>query len=322
MTVLVTGAAGFIGSHLVERLLETTNDSILALDNFNDYYKPDLKRQNVTAFADDPRVTLVEVDVCDGGAVRRLFEMHAIRNVFHLAAYAGVRASVARPELYVKNNVEGTLMLLEAARLHPVDRFVLASSSTVYGKGVEPPFVEDRPLGIPQSPYGATKRAAELLGFTYLSLHDVPVVCVRPFSVYGPRLRPDLALMIFSAAIQEGRPIPLYGDGSVRRDFTHVRDMCDGVLAAMTAKNVVGEAINLGHNEPIEIRKVIAALEKEFGKQANIDYQPARPEDMPMTCADLTKAQRLLGYKPKVDFADGVTQFVEWFRGREAGASS
>ena len=314
MTVLVTGAAGFIGSHLVERLLETTTERIVGLDNFNDYYAPELKRRNVAGFADNERVELVEIDLRDADAVDDLLATHRIERIVHLAAYAGVRASVAQPELYVDNNVRGTLSLLEAARKHPVQRLVLASSSTVYGQGVEAPFVEDGPLGIPQSPYGATKRAAELLGFTYWSLHGVPVVCVRPFSVYGPRLRPDLALSIFAKAIEEGRSIPLYGDGSVRRDFTHVRDMCDGVLAAMSAEGVEGEAINLGHAHPIEMREVIRALEQQFGRAAKIEYLPARAEDMPLTCADLSKAQRLLGYRPQIDFADGVADFVAWFR--------
>ena len=314
MTVLVTGAAGFIGSHLVERLLQVSSDSIIALDNFNDYYDPDLKRRNVAGFASHARVSLVEMDLRRGDEVRRLFDEHEIHRVVHLAAYAGVRFSVASPGVYVDNNIGGTLSLLEAARARPVERFVLASSSTVYGRGTEAPFVEDRPLGIPQSPYGATKRAAELLGLTYHALHNVPVVCLRPFSVYGPRLRPDLALSVFAMAIHRGQTIPLFGDGSVRRDFTHVRDMCDGVIAAMHADGVVGEAINLGHASPIEMREVIAALERHFGRPANIERLPPRPEDMPLTCADLSKARRLLDYRPTIDFADGVADFVEWFR--------
>ncbi len=312
MSILVTGGAGFIGSHLIERLLTAGEQSIVALDNFNDYYDPALKRANIAGFADSPHVTVVEGTFCDQQAMHRLFEEHDVRVVVHLGAYAGVRPSVERPHLYQESNVHGTLCLLEAARRRPVDRFLIASSSTVYGAGAAAPFKEDAPLGTPLSPYGATKRAAELLGLTYHGLHDVPVVCFRPFSVYGPRLRPDLAMTIFTAAIREGRPLPLFGNGSIRRDFTHISDICAGIMAAITAEEAVGECINLGHSEPIEIRQLIAMLEDALGKKAQIDFQPEKPGEMPITYADLAKAERILGYRPKVTFAEGVPEFVQW----------
>ena len=314
MSVLVTGGAGFVGSRIVERLLRESSETLVCLDNFNDYYDPALKRDNVRGFAANSRVAMIEESFCNLESMRALFAQHQIRQVIHLGAYAGVRPSVINPFVYVENNVRGTLVLLEAAREFPVERFLLASSSTVYGRGAAAPFNEDQPLGIPMSPYGASKRAAELLGLTYADLHGVPVVCVRPFSVYGPRLRPDLAMSIFTAAIATGRPFPLFGDGSIRRDFTHVDDICDGLIAALTAENAVGEAINLGHSEPVEIRVLISMLEAEIGRTANIQRQPPVPEDMPMTYADLTKAQRLLNYQPKVPFADGVRDFVAWFK--------
>lgn len=205
MAILVTGGAGFIGSHLIQRLIDERDDDIVSVDNFNDFYDPAQKRANIEGFASQPRVMLIEASICDAPRMERLFAEHDIRHVVHLAAYAGVRYSVDHPHLYQESNVGGTLSLLEAARRHPVERFVLISSSTVYGRGAGVPFVEDAPLGIPMSPYGATKRAAELMGFTYLDLHRVPVVVIRPFSVYGSRLRPDLALTIFTAAILEGR---------------------------------------------------------------------------------------------------------------------
>jgi UDP-glucuronate 4-epimerase len=332
MSVLVTGNAGFIGSHFVEHLLAEGKNKhlraggnveqlragnhprVVGLDSFNDYYDPALKRANVAPWAGDPRVTLVEGDFCDAELVERLFREHAPRVVVHLGAYAGVRYSVEHPLLYERNNVAGTLVLLEAARRHPVERFVLVSSSTVYGAGAVAPFVENAPLGVPLSPYGATKQAAETLGLTYQLLHGVPVVCLRPFSVYGPRLRPDLALTIFCKAIAEGRPLPLFGDGTVLRDFTHVRDLCAGLTAAITAPGVVGQAINLGHDQPIAMRDVIAELERALGHKAIIEQLPSKPGDMPLTHANLTKARRLLGYEPRITFREGVAEFVEWFR--------
>jgi len=313
MSILVTGGAGFIGSHFIEMLLKRTDAPIVALDSFNDYYDPALKRTNILGFADSPQVTVVEETFCDQEAMHRLFTEHDVRSVVHLGAYAGVRPSVDNPHWYQEANVKGTLCLLEAARQHPVDRFLLASSSTVYGGGAAVPFQEDAPLGTPLSPYGASKRAAELLGLTYFGLHEVPVVCLRPFSVYGPRLRPDLAMTIFTAAIYEGRSLPLFGDGSIRRDFTHISDICEGLYSAMSAPDAVGECINLGHSEPIEVRQLIAMLEDALGKQAVIDYQDEKPGEMPVTFADLTKAERILGYQPKVTFAEGVPEYVAWY---------
>lgn len=314
MTTLVTGGAGFIGSHFIERLLVEGDGRIVCLDNFNDFYDPAVKRANAAAFAGDPRVALVEGTFCDAAAMRRLFVQQQVARVVHLGAYAGVRPSVENPFIYEQTNVGGTLALLEAARHQPVERFLLISSSTVYGHPATAPFVEDAPLGRPLSPYGATKRAAELLGLTYLELHRVPVVCLRPFSVYGPRLRPDLALSVFAAAILDGRRLPLFGDGTIRRDFTHVSDICAGLSAALVRDGVVGEALNLGHAEPIEMREVISLLERALGKPARIDQQPAKPGDMPLTCADLTKSERLLGYRPSVAFEEGVREFAEWFK--------
>ncbi|MBI3839350.1 MAG: GDP-mannose 4,6-dehydratase [Planctomycetia bacterium] len=315
MSILITGGAGFIGSHLIERLLDQSRDRLVCLDNFNDYYDPAIKRANIQGFAGNDRVTIVEESFGELPAMRRLFADHQVRRVVHLGAYAGVRPSVARPLLYVDNNIRGTLVLLETAREFPVERFLLISSSTVYGRGAAVPFREDQPLGVPMSPYGATKRAAELLGLTYVDLHAVPVVCLRPFSVYGPRLRPDLAMTIFTEAIATGRPLPLFGDGSVRRDFTHVDDINRGLIAALTADNVVGQTINLGHSEPVEIRHLIALLEDALKCKANIEHRPAVPEDMPVTFADLSKAERLLDYAPRVPLVEGVRQFVAWYRG-------
>src|SRR5215469_2263669 len=273
MSLLVTGGAGFIGSHLIERVLALGDERVVCLDNFNDFYDPAIKRANTAAFASHPRVKLIEADLCDAPAMRQLFQKHGVARVVHLGAYAGVRPSVANPFIYEQTNVGGTLALLEAARQFPVKRFLLVSSSTVYGHPAVAPFVEDGPLGRPLSPYGASKRAAEVFGQTYFQRHRVPVVCLRPFNVYGPRLRPDLALSIWTKAITGGEKLPLFGDGTIRRDFTHVSDICSGLLAALERPEAVGEAINLGQDEPIELLQVIATLEEAVGQKALIDRQ-------------------------------------------------
>lgn len=317
MSVLVTGGAGFIGSHFIERLLAAEPEAqIVCLDDFNHYYSPSLKRANVAPFQGHNRITIVEGSFCDPAVVEELFRRHAFQRVMHLGGYAGVRTSLSQPLIYEEANVRGTLVLLEAARQFPVERFSFVSSSTVYGVGSAVPFVEDARLGVPLSPYGVTKRAAELLAVHYHQVHGVPTVSLRPFSVYGPRMRPDLAIHVFATAIERGQPIPLFGDGSYRRDFTHVSDVVAGLLATFTSPNVAGEAINLGHHEPVAMINLVRLLEAELGRKAVIDFRPAFEGDMPVTCADLTKARRLLGYRPQVSIAEGVRDFVRWFRGK------
>lgn len=315
MTVLVTGGAGFVGSHLVRRLLDQTEQAVVILDNFNDYYDPRLKRANAALFEKEPRVSLVEDDFCDAQCCEALFARCRFSHVIHLGAYPGVPYSLKEPQLYIDANITGTAVLLETARKYEVQRFLFASSSTVYGRGAQSPFVEDAPLGIPASPYGATKRAAELLGFTWAQLYGLPFTSLRFFNVYGPRLRPELALPVFTRKILAGEPLPLYGDGSVLRDFTHVSDICAGVLSALTAPGIAGEPINLGHNEPVQMLRLISLIEQSAGKKAVIEYFPSRAEDMPLTCADLTKARRLLGYEPRVPIEEGVREYVAWAQG-------
>jgi UDP-glucuronate 4-epimerase len=313
-SILVTGGAGFIGSHLVELLLTQPDLRVVVLDNFNDYYDPQIKRDNIAAIAADSRVPLVEADFRDSAVCRQTLAEHQVKQVIHLGAYPGVPYSLKAPQVYIDNNITGTVSLLEAARQYPIDRFLFASSSTVYGRGAHVPFVEDAPLGTPASPYGATKRSGEILGLTYHALFGIPFTSLRFFNVYGPRLRPELALAVFTRAILAGTPLPLFGDGSVLRDFTHVSDICRGVVSALSAPNIAGQSINLGHNEPIEIRRLIALIESAAGNKAVIEHRAERKEDMPVTCADLTKAGRLLGYKPTVSIEDGVREYVDWFR--------
>ncbi len=315
MSILITGGAGFIGSHLIELLLrESVGLPIVCLDNFNDYYDPRSKRANIRPFANHPAVTVVEQDLCDREAMTRLLAEHRVQYVVHLAAYAGVHASVQCPWIYEQVNVGGTLALLEAARHVPVQRFLLISSSTVYGLGADMPFREDGKMGIPASPYGATKRAAELLGLTYWTRFQVPVVCLRPFSVYGPRVRPDLAMAIFTDRMARGETVHLYGDGTIQRDFTHVRDICAGLKSALTAPHVEGEEINLGFGSPVSMTEVLGLLERQLGVSATIEYHPGRGEDLPVTFASVDKAKRLLNYRPGVSIAEGVADYCEWYR--------
>ncbi|HEX3655325.1 MAG TPA: NAD-dependent epimerase/dehydratase family protein [Pirellulales bacterium] len=313
MAILVTGGAGFIGSHLIERLLATRADDIVCLDNFNDYYDPRLKRANVSSFEQHPRVRIVEGSLCSRRTLKALFQCHAIDVVVHLGAYAGVRASFATPLIYEKTNAGGTLALLDAATRAGVGRFLLASSSTVYGLGAAVPFEEDQPLGTPSSPYGASKRSAELLSLLYHQVHRLPVVILRLFSVYGPRLRPDLAMTIFAKALTTGRAIKLSAGGIVRRDFTYVDDVCDGLLAALDSDRAIGHAINLGSNHPVSMIEMIGMLESAVHARAIIERRAPALGDLPITCADLTKAESLLGYRPRVGLADGIERFAAWF---------
>jgi UDP-glucuronate 4-epimerase len=319
MTVLVTGGAGFIGSHFVRALAEAKLPAeaaarIVVLDNFNPYYDPSLKRANAASLSPLQSVQIVEGDFCDAAAMERLFAEHRFQYVVHLGGSPGVPHSVSHPAEVLHNNVQGTLSLLEAARKYPVERFLFSSSSTVYGQGAAAPFVEDAPLGVPASPYGVSKRAAELLGLNYFRLHQVPFVSLRLFNVYGPRLRPELSLAAFTRAVLRGEPLRLYGDGSVLRDFTHVSDICRGLIAALTAPNVAGECVNLGHNEPVSIRRLISLIESAAGVTVKIDFLPRRGEDLPLTHADLTEAGRLLGYQPTVSIEQGVEEYVAWQR--------
>jgi UDP-glucuronate 4-epimerase len=311
--ILITGAAGFIGSHLVEHIAQSTKATIIGVDNFNDYYSPRLKRTNEIELRALRNFNMVEGDFCSAEFVEALFDRYKFSHVLHLGASAGVRFSVDNPHVYFHTNVDGTLSLLEAVRRHSVDRFIFISSSTVYGKDCESPFREGGRLGTPTSPYGASKRAAELLCETYHFLHAVPVVILRLFSVFGPRLRPDLAMSIFAECFNNNRQIVVYGDGTLQRDFTHVSDICRGIIAALEAPAAVGECINLGHDCPVAINDLLHTMQNAFGRGTPIVYHPARLEDLPVTHADLSKARTILNFRPKISFSEGVSDFVRWY---------
>ena len=311
MRVLVTGGAGFIGSHLVEKLLADGHKAAI-LDDFNDFYDPQIKWSNIASVRDD--VPVFEIDLRDNNAVRTLFHDQKFDAIAHLAARAGVRPSIAQPQLYYDANVSGTLHLLDAARTVGIERFIFASSSSVYGVCKTIPFSEELHLTQTISPYAATKIAGEFLCSTFSHLYQIRVVALRFFTVYGARQRPDLAIHQFTRRILTGRPINQFGDGTTRRDYTYIDDIIQGVMASLKYDGTMFEIINLGESETVELKELIAQLEEAVGKKAKINQLPEQAGDVPLTCADIAKARRLLGYRPTTKLREGLPRFVEWFR--------
>jgi UDP-glucuronate 4-epimerase len=310
MKVLVTGGAGFIGSHLVERLL-TDGNKVAILDDFNDFYDPKIKRTNIAVFASD--VAVHDVDFRDAEKVANVFRNEKFDAVFHVGARAGVRPSIQQPQLYYDTNVAGTLHLLEAARSSGTERFIFASSSSVYGAAKKVPFSEDEHLTQTLSPYAATKIAGEFLCSTYSHLYKIRVVALRYFTVYGARQRPDLAIHQFTRRIHAGEPIDQFGDGTTRRDYTYIDDIIQGTTAALNYDGPGFDVFNLGESDTIQLKDLVAAIENALGKKAKVNRLPEQPGDMPLTCADISKARKLLGYNPKTKFGDGLPRFVDWF---------
>jgi UDP-glucuronate 4-epimerase len=315
-TILVTGAAGFIGSHVAEALVRR-GDRVVGLDNLNDYYDPGRKQANLAevqrAGPEADRFTFVRGDFRDRPLLDRLFGEHPFDSVIHLGAMAGVRVSIQDPHLYYDVNLVGTLNLLEAVRKRRAANFVFASTSSVYGKTDRPLFVEDDPCDRPLAPYAASKRAAEMLGFTYHHLHGVNFTALRFFTVYGPRGRPDMMAYKVADNIFFGREVPLYNNGRMHRDWTYVDDIVSGVVAA--ADRPLGyEAINLGRGQPVLLADFVRLIEERAGRKANLIPAPMPEADVPSTRADVSKAGRLLGYQPRVSVEEGVTRFWEWYQ--------
>jgi len=311
--ILVTGGAGFIGSHLVDRLLAEKRWRVVVVDDFNDFYDPSVKRANVSGHLENSAYRLVEVDIRDRAGLISLFDEMSFDVIVHLAARAGVRPSLKEPQLYAETNINGTLNLLELARESNIKQFVFGSSSSVYGVNAKVPFSEDDPIRNPISPYAATKAAGELLCHTYSHLYGLRCVCLRFFTVYGARQRPDLAIHKFARLISRGEPIPVFGDGTTRRDYTYIDDIIGGVRAAIDYDASNYEVFNLGESRTVELRELIALLEKELDRHAVVDRQPMQPGDVPQTFADITKARKLLGYDPHTQIEEGIKRFVEWF---------
>lgn len=308
--VLLTGGAGFIGSHLAEVLL-ARGCELLILDDLNDYYDPALKQANLEAVRRTGTFEFVQGDICDARLAEELFARFRPAVVVHLAARAGVRPSLEQPALYQRVNVEGTAVLLEAARRHGVERFVFASSSSVYGAASRVPFSEDDPVRAPISPYAASKIAGEALCHVYSHLYGMRIVCLRFFTVYGPRQRPDLAIRKFAQSIAAGWPIPVFGDGTTGRDYTYIDDIVAGILAAMEHEAAF-EVFNLGNSRPVLLHEMIATLERVLGRKAIIDRQPLQPGDVPITYADISKAKRLLGWAPNTPLETGIRNMAAW----------
>ena len=314
MKAIVTGAAGFIGSFMCQRLLKD-GWAVVGVDDFDDFYDPKIKRSNIKDCLQDKRFRLVEDDIRDSAAMNKIAGEGA-DVIVHLAARAGVRPSIEQPALYADVNVNGTVSILEAAKKAGIKKFVFASSSSVYGNNKKVPFSEDDNVDFPISPYAATKKAGELICHTYHHLYGIAMTCLRYFTVYGPRQRPDLAIHKFARLIEQGKPIPVYGDGSMMRDFTYIDDIIDGTIAAIN-KCSGYNIYNLGESRPIKVNDLIVEIEKALGKKAIIERLPLQPGDVERTYADVTKAGRDLGYAPNTDISVGLKRFVEWLRGRD-----
>ncbi|QQS40933.1 MAG: GDP-mannose 4,6-dehydratase [Acidobacteriota bacterium] len=320
--ILVTGGAGFIGSHLVRRLLGEGSWRVSVVDNFCDFYSPACKRENIRGFVDNERFVLHETDIRDVGKLREIFSDGKFDAVVHLAARAGVRPSLEIPHEYVETNVCGTVNLLELSKDFGVPKFVFGSSSSVYGSRNTVPFREDDDISKPISPYAATKAAGEAFCHTYSHLYGTNVTSLRFFTVYGACQRPDLAIHKFARLISEEKAIPVFGDGTTRRDYTYVDDIIQGVRAAIDYSDTQYEVFNLGESETVELHELISLLEASLGKKALIDRKPMQPGDVPQTCADITKAREMLGYAPKTKIAEGIPKFVEWYLGSLASSQS
>ena len=311
---LVTGGAGFIGSHLIDRLLQN-GERVVCIDNFDPYYDPQIKRRNISNCLSHETFELIEGDIRNIEALAAIFRKYSIKNLVHLAARAGVRSSIQAPLLYEDVNIKGTLNLLELAREHKVENFTFASSSSVYGINAKVPFSETDDISLTISPYAASKRAGELFCYTYHHLYNIPVTCLRFFTVYGPRQRPEMAIHRFTSLIDRGEEIPLFGDGSSQRDYTYITDTIDGMMSALEWKSGY-EVINLGNSHTVELKVIVSLIETNMSKNAKIKSLQTQPGDVPITYADVSKAKRLLGYDPKVNIEKGIQSFVQWYKGQ------
>jgi len=312
MKILVTGGAGFIGSSVTDRLLER-GDEIVCLDNFDDFYNPEIKRRNIATAYKNQKFKLVEGDIRDMALLKELFSRERFDMIFHPAARAGVRPSIVDPMLYEDVNIKGTMNLLEMSREHKIKGFIFASSSSVYGKNKKVPFFETDNVDFPISPYAATKKACELICYTYHALFKLNITCLRFFTVYGPRQRPEMAIHKFTRLIDQGKPVPMFGDGLSKRDYTYIDDIVSGVINAID-HNAPYDIFNIGESQTTELRELIGLIEQYLGKSAIIEHHPDQPGDVPITYADITKAKKILGYNPQTKAVEGVRKFVEWYK--------
>lgn len=313
--ILVTGGAGFIGSNLVESLL-SRGDEVIAIDNFDSFYDPAVKRKNIASAKSNPAYRMLECDIRDLAMMESLLADVDIDVIFHGAARAGVRPSIMQPFLYEEVNIKGTMNMLELARGKGVKNFVFAASSSVYGNNEKVPFSEDDNVDRPISPYAATKKACEEICYTFHHLYDIPVICLRFFTVYGPRQRPEMAIHKFTRLISSGSEVPVFGDGSSQRDYTYIDDCISGVVSAIDAE-LAFEIINLGESEITSLNDLILGIETAVGKTAKRKYLPEEPGDVRITFADISKARKILGYDPRTPVRDGIRKFVKWYNSDE-----
>jgi UDP-glucuronate 4-epimerase len=312
MEILVTGGAGFIGSHLVERLLHN-NYSVVVIDNFDPFYDSSIKEKNLGHAKDFKNFRLYRDDILNTQALEKIFKEYSFDIIVHIAAKAGVRPSIIDPLGYYQVNVQGTLNLLEKCKQYSINKFIFASTSSIYGNNEKVPFAESDTVDFPISPYAATKKSAELICHTYHHLYGIAIYALRFFTVYGPRQRPDLAIHKFFKLISQNKPIPFYGDGTTSRDYTYIDDIMDGVIKSI--ERISGfEIINLGESQTISLHRLVDLIEKVLGKKAQKQFEPMQPGDVKQTFADISKAKRLLGYKPHTNIEQGLTYFYEWFR--------
>ncbi len=312
MNILITGGAGFIGSHLSEKIIGLGH-KVICVDNFNDYYDPAIKENNISGIIDNDNYRLYRADILDKEAVREIFSTSGIDLVIHLAARAGVRPSLSNAALYEKVNVEGTINLLENCREHGIDKFIFASSSSVYGGNKKIPFSETDRVDSPVSPYAATKKSGELICYTYHHLYNISVFAFRFFTVYGPRQRPEMAIHKFCRKILEDIPIEVYGDGTSSRDYTYIDDIINGIINSLEIINGY-EVINLGNSKPVGLLKLIGLIEETIGKKALIKFEAMQPGDVFTTYADIQKAGELIGYSPETPIDKGISHFIEWYK--------
>ncbi len=311
MQILITGGAGFIGSTLADKLLKN-NVKIVVIDNFNDFYDVTLKQNNIAHNFDNPDYKFYRGDICDKDLLKKLFSENNIDTVVHFAACAGVRPSIENPLDYINSNISGTVNLLETMKDFNIKKMVFASSSSVYGNCKAVKFSEDLKITEPISPYAATKSACEQFIYTYSKLYNMTAVCLRFFTVYGPRQRPDLAIRKFTDLIMKDMPVQVFGDGSSLRDYTYIDDIISGVCSAINYNETPYEIINLGGGNPVTVNQVIETIEKELNKKAKIEYLPFQKGDVIKTVCDTSKAEKLLGYSPETTFSDGIRRFIEW----------
>lgn len=319
--ILITGGAGFIGSHLSEKLMELGHDLII-IDNFNDYYDPTLKENNIDIVKERAHkykrnYKIYRGDIRDFEFMKRVFAENTINGIVHLAANAGVRPSIENPQYYVEVNINGLTNLLECMRINKLYNLVFISSSSVYGNNKKVPFSEKDTVDNPISPYAATKKAGELLCYTYHHLFDINVACLRYFTVYGPRQRPDLAINKFTKLMLDDKAIPMYGDGSTARDYTYVSDIVDGTIRALNyvcGHEKIYDIFNLGGSNPITLKELIEIIGSSLGKIPKIEQLPMQPGDVKITYSDFSHAKDILNYEPKIDITKGIENFGKWFK--------